>query len=242
MTLSLPPIIPWEKNRANMCAFGEIFSYWKDYDILTFLVGLGIYHPSLCTFLDSFEKEKELRYKTAISHKRFVVSRSILKHILLNILLAPNLSDIILIRREDGRILVKDFPEVYISLSYSGTSIAITVGKRKIGSDIEVLRPMDIRKTQSYPLFTDKNCRNDKERIQNFLHQWTLIEAYAKLHDSIPYPYLMLRDFPRDADFVSYCINNSSVFSLASGLDMGKDALFWLDTAVAGFSSQTDEY
>jgi 4'-phosphopantetheinyl transferase len=237
MTVRPPPLIPWTGNTTNRCAFEQIVSYWKDYDTLTFLVGIGIYHPSLRTFLDHHEKEKELRYKSAISQQRFVVSRTILKHILKNILLAPNLSDITLIRKEGGRILVKDYPGIYISLSYSGSCIAITVGKRKIGSDIEVLRPVDIRKIRSYPLFTDNNCRNEKERINNFLQIWTLIEAYAKLHDRNTYACLTEKDLPRDANFVSYCINTTSIFSLASGPDGGKDALFWLD--IHGLSGRT---
>jgi 4'-phosphopantetheinyl transferase len=237
MTFNPPPITPWTATNANRCAFDEIFSYWKDYDTLTFLVDLGIYHPSLRTFLDHQEKEKELSYKTMIFQKRFVVSRTIIKHILKNILLTPNLSDSILIRKKYGRIHVKDVPGIYISLSYSGTCIAITVGKRKIGSDIEVIRPVDIRKIKSYPLFYDTRSRNEKERIRNFLQMWTLVEAYAKLHDRTTYPCLIEKDLSRDATFVSYCINTTSIFSLASGPDRGKDALFWLDTAGIGISS-----
>ena len=237
MTFNPPPIIPWKATNANRCAFEQILSYWKDYDTLTLLVELGIYHPSLRTFLDHQEKEKELSYKTAVSRKRFVVSRTIIKHILKNILLTPNLSDTILIKKKYGRIHVKDVPGIYISLSYSGICIAITVGKRKIGSDIEVIRPMDIRKIKSYPLFYDTRARNEKERIRHFLQMWTLIEAYAKLHDRSTYPCLIEKDLFGDTNFVSYCINTTSIFSLASGPDQGKDALLWLDTAGVGISS-----
>jgi 4'-phosphopantetheinyl transferase len=192
-------------------------------------------------FLDQKEKEKELQYKTTISRKRFVVSRTIIKHILKNILLTPSPSDTVLIRKKYGRILVKDFPGIFISLSYSGTCIAITVGKRKIGSDIEIVRPVDIRKIKSYPLFADESSRNEKERIRHFLQMWTLLEAYAKLHDRSTYPCLIEKDFPRDVNFVSYCINTTSIFSLASGLDQTRDTLLWLDTAGVGNSSYPDE-
>jgi 4'-phosphopantetheinyl transferase len=236
MTLSLPPIILWKGNTTNRCAFDEILSYWKDYDTITFLVDLGIYHRSLRTFLDPHEREKELLFKPVISQKRFVLSRTILKHILHPILQTGNIADIILIRKENGGILVKGYPAIYISLSYSGTSIAITVGKRKIGSDIELLRSVNIRKIRSYPLFNAKNCRDEEESLRHFFHAWTLVEAYAKLHDRNPYPFLLCRDLPQDADFVSYCVNNSSIFSLASGPERGKDALLWLDTTTLGIS------
>lgn len=238
MTLRLPPLIPWKGNPTNKCTFEQIFSYWKDYDTLTFLVNLGLYHPSLSTFLDQQEKEQELRYKTAVSRKRFVVSRTLIKHILKNILLVPNLSDSILIRKKYGRIHIKDVPGIYISLSYSGTCIAITVGKQKIGSDIEVVRPVDIRKIRSYPLFYDTRARNEKERIRHFLQMWTLLEASAKLHDRSMFTSLTEKDFPPGVNFVSYCINTNAIFSLASGPGRCKDVLLWLDTAGTGIASQ----
>jgi 4'-phosphopantetheinyl transferase len=238
MTFNPPPITPWKATNANRCTLEQILPYWKDYDTLTFLVDLGIYHPSLSTFLDHQEKEQELWYKTVVSRKRFVVSRTIIKHILKHILPTPNVSDSILIRKKYGRIHIKDVPGISISLSYSGTCIAITAGKRKIGSDIEVVRPVDIRKIKSYPLFYDTRARNEKERIRHFLQMWTLLEAYAKLHDRSTYACLIEKDFPPEVNFVSYCINTTAIFSLASGPDKGKDALLWLDTAGIGISSE----
>lgn len=229
MSLSLQPIQLWNATTSNRCAFEQIVSYWKEYDTLTFLVDLDIYRPSFSTFLDQLEKEKELRYKTAVSRKRFVVSRTIIKHILKHILPVQSPSDCILIREKYGRIHIKDIPGIYISLSYSGTVIAITLGKRKIGTDIEVLRPVDIRKTRSCPFFFDTKARNEKERSRHFLQIWTLIEAYAKLRDRSAYACLTETDFPPDINFVSYCINATAIFSLASGPDQGKDVLLWLD-------------
>jgi hypothetical protein len=144
----------------------------------------------------------------------------------------------VLIRRDDGRILVEGYPNMFISLSYSGTRIAVTVGKRKIGSDIEALRPVTIEKIRSCPLFTDEDYKNRKESIHDFFHVWTLVEAYAKLHDSNPYPYLLWKELPADARFVSYCLNNSLIFSLAYGLDegRGRDGLFRLDSEGMGRS------
>jgi 4'-phosphopantetheinyl transferase len=238
MTFNPPPVIPWEAAIANRCTLEQILPYWKDYDTLTFLVDLGIYHPSLSMFLDHGEKEQELRYKTVISRKRFVVSRTIIKHILQRILATPNVSDTILTRKKYGRILIRDVPGISLSLSYSGTSIAITAGKSKIGSDIEVVRPVDIRKTTSCPLFYDTGARDGQERTRHFLQMWTLLEAYAKLYDKNTYACLTEKDFPPEVNFVSYCINTTAIFSLASGPDPGKHVLLWLDTAGIGTSSE----
>jgi hypothetical protein len=237
MTVRLPPLRIWHGTGANTCAFDEILSYWKGNDTLTFLVDLGIYRPAFQAFLDPAERERELLFKTVISRERFVVSRTILKHILRAVLPAGSAADVVLIRRDDGRILVKGYPELFISLSYSGTGIAVTVGKRKLGSDIEGVRPVNIEKIKSCLLFSDEDCQKGKASIHHFLQVWTLVEAYAKLHDSNPYPYLLWKELPRDGHFVSYCINNSFIFSLAYDLDEGKHALLWLDTAGLGTSA-----
>ena len=238
MTLRLPPLGIWHETPANTCTFDGILYSWKVHDTLTFLVDLGIFHPMFRVFLDPGERERELHFKTEISQKRFVVSRTILKHILQAILQTGTAADVVLIRKDYGRILVQGYPGMYISLSYSGTRIAVTVGKRKIGSDIEALRPVTIEKIRSCPLFTDEDYRNGKESIHDFFHVWTLVEAYAKLHDSNPYLYLLWKELPQDAHFVSYCINNSSIFSLAYGLEegRGRDALFRLDSEGMGRS------
>ena len=238
MTLRLPPLGIWHESPATTCSFEGILPRWKVHDTLTFLVDLGMYHPTFRTFLDPGERERELLFKTVISRKRFVVSRTILKHILQAILQTANAADVVLIRRDDGRILVQGYPDMFISLSYSGTRIAVTVGKRKIGSDIEALRPVTIEKIRSCPLFTDEDYKNGKESSHDFFHVWTLVEAYAKLHDSNPYPFLLWKELPQDAHFVSYCINNSLIFSLAYGLDEGKsrEELFRLDSEGMGRS------
>ena len=237
MSLSLQPVRIWNATISNRCAFEQIPVYWKDYDTLTFLVNLDIWQPSFSSFLDHQEKAQELRYKTDVSRKRFVVSRTILKHILKRILPVPALSEITLIRKKYGGIHIKDVPGMHISLSYSGPWIAITAGKRKIGTDIEVLRPVDIKKTRSCPLFSCTGAGNGNKRIRHFLWRWTLVEACAKFRDRSMYACLTENDFPPDVDFVSYCINSTAVFSLACCQDHGKDILLWLDTADPGIGS-----
>jgi 4'-phosphopantetheinyl transferase len=225
----LPPLRPWSKNPADQCAWDEIPAYWETYDVITFLADLGIYHPNLTNFLDEREKEQEQKFKTEYFKKRFTISRSIIKIVLLNILDSVNISDIVLIKENHGRLIVKGRKDMSISLSYSGTCIALSVGKRKVGSDIEVLRPITIRKITSSPLFSDTHCRNEKEHSRTILHLWTLVEAYSKLHTRNPYQILKYPMLPEDARFVSYCINQYAIFSLAFRSDPIRNALFWID-------------
>jgi 4'-phosphopantetheinyl transferase len=204
-------------------------SYWMAHDAITFLVDLGGYRPALNVFLTNAEKEQVLRYKPVIARRRFVMSRTILKHILSEILQEEDVTDIILTRNADGRILVKDEPHVFICLSYYGTSIAITVGKRKIGSDIEGVRPARSNKITASPFFHTYPCAQGKEQMQQVIHVWTLVESYAKLYDRNPYPLLNRCSPFMDADFVSYIIDQQMIFSLASAQGHFTEVLVWLD-------------
>ena len=229
MPAVLPVLRLWSKNAQNRCAFDDIMSYWMAYDVITFLVDLERYQTALHNFLTQNEKEQALHFKTVISRQRFVVSRSILKKILLEILSGENIADMVLTRSEGGRILVKDQPHIFISLSYSGSCIAITLGKSKVGSDIERVRPIPDKKIISNPVFNYYLFRNDTERIWQVIHVWTQIESCAKLFDTNPYALLNTPGLFRNAHFVSYYINHQSIFSLASLQGHVTDLLVWLD-------------
>lgn len=201
------------------------------YDAITFLVDPGIYHASLHDFLTEDEKKQELFLKPLMSRQRFVVSRTALKHILQEILPEVHNNDIILIRDEHGRICVNDYPSLYISLSYSGSDIAVTVGKRKLGCDIEIVRPLRDKKITGSPFFNNFLFVGDKGRTEKVIHAWTLVESYAKLYDKNPYPLLTNTSFFSEVNFISYCIEHKSIFSLASRCAQLTDLLVWLDTS-----------
>jgi 4'-phosphopantetheinyl transferase len=225
----LPPLRPWSKNPANHGAWDEIPAYWETYDVITFLADLGMYDPSFSPILDKKEQDQEQAFKTEYFKKRFAVSRSIMKHLLKPLVGAKTSSDVLLGKEKKGRIRVHGRPDICISLSYSGCCIALTVGKQKIGSDIEVVRPLDIRKARSCPLFDNTGCSNEHERTLHFLQVWTMMEAYAKLHDRNPFPLLTGGSIPDDAHFVSYSIGGHFLMSLAFGADTVKDTLLWID-------------
>jgi 4'-phosphopantetheinyl transferase len=229
MPAELPHLRQWSKNTQNRCDYDDIISYWVAHDAITFLIDLKVYHPGLHDLLTDEEKEQELRYRPVISRQRYIVSRTILKQILLKILHKENTAEIILVRNNDGRILVRDQPHLYICLSYSGTSITITVGKMKIGCDIESVRPFPDNKITASPLFQIYPCLPGKERIPHVIHVWTLVESYAKLYDQNPYPLLNGSTPFRDAGFVSYSIDQTMIFSLASAKGHITDILVWLD-------------
>jgi len=228
LTAIPPPLRAWSKHKENLCAPDEIPAYWETCDVLTFLADTGMYDASLCQGLDGAEKERVLQFKSDYFKKRFAVSRSLLKCILRHIPGTGNRDEIVFSPEKKG-MLVRGRQDLFLSLSYSGSCIALSVGKRKIGSDIEMVRPVDIRKIRSSPLFDGTKCRNKKEASLQALHVWTLVEAYAKLRDKNPFPLLAGTTFFPDAGFVSYCIDKQAVLSLAWDPALIKDTLLWID-------------
>jgi 4'-phosphopantetheinyl transferase len=223
-----PPLTVWSKHPENRCAADEIPAYWKEYDVLTFLADTGMYDLSLCKSLDSGEKERVLQFTTDYFKKRFVVSRSLLKAVLRHLPGTGN-RDAILISREGKGIVIPERPDLFFSLSYSGSLIALSVAKQKTGSDIELMRSGEIRKVRESPIFNHFACRTGTDESLHALHLWTLVEAYAKLRDTNPFPLLSTGGILEDACFRSYSVENLAVFSLAWDQGSISDILLWTD-------------
>jgi 4'-phosphopantetheinyl transferase len=238
MNTLLPPLRSWSKNLTNRCSCEEVPVYWEAYDVITFLADLRMYRPSLYDLLDSSEKDREQKFKTEYFKKRFTLSRSLLKHILQPVLNTCTPSDILLGKERKGRVTLHGRPDIWISLSYSGPCIAITLGKQKIGCDIEVVRPVKAHKIVTSRLFSDSLHAGDREFFRTVIHGWTLVESYAKLYDENPYLLLNSCSLSEDTNFVSYCINNHLILTLASGKKQITDILVWLDMNNTGEASR----
>ncbi len=221
----------------NQCLFEEIPQYWEANDAITFLADLSMDHTLLYDHLDNSEKEQEKKFKTEYFKKRFTISRSLLKRILQPVVGADNPSDILLGKEKKGRVIVPCRPDICISLSYSGLYIAISIGKQKIGCDIEVVRPVKTKKIESSPVFINYTCSKDREHLHKVIHMWTIIESCAKLFDKNPYHLLNSCSLFKNTNFVSYCVNKHMIFSLASEKIQFTDTLVWLDPSGLGKAS-----
>jgi 4'-phosphopantetheinyl transferase len=187
-----------------------------------------MYDLSFRTILSEREKERERNFKSEYFRQRFIVSRSLMKAVLQEIIGETKASRLSLRQKTRGRVFLHGRSDIFLSLSYSGTSLALTLGKQKIGSDIEMVRQLDLRKVRACPLF-DMKPESKKEPILHFLHQWTMLEAYAKLRDMNLYPIIHERFYFNDTRFISYLIDNQVILSLASDSPAGKSALLWID-------------
>ena len=228
-----PPLRSWSENSINRCIFEEIPVYWEANDVISFITDLDMYQPSLYDILDNSEKEQEQKFKTEYFKKRFTLSRSLLKFILKPILGADTPTDIMLAKENKGRVIISGVPDIFISLSYSGTYIVITLGKQKTGCDIEVVRPVKAKKITSCQIFTNYRLTHEREFLRQIIHVWTLVESCAKLYDENPYTILNSCLF-KNTNFVSYCVNEHLIFSIASGKKQLADALLWLDIYDSG--------
>lgn len=184
--------------------------------------------------LDGAEQERLGQFKSEYFKKRFVVSRFLIKHILTYIRGTGN-RDTVGLSRENKRIVVPGRADLFLSLSYSGNSLALCVGKQKTGIDIEGVRPVHLGKILSSPLFDRSKCGTREEESLHALQVWTLVEAYAKLRERNPFPLLAGSGLLQDARFVSYLADQRSLVSLAyDGGDLDH-ALFWIDPETFSF-------
>jgi 4'-phosphopantetheinyl transferase len=235
MPAALPFLRPWSKDPGNRCGYGDLLPYWTAHDAVTVLVDLGAVGPDLYDLLADDEKKRVLLYKSDRSRRRFVVSRAVLKRILSEIL-SEDAREIVLTRSAEGRVLVRDWPHVHVSLSYHGTSIAVTVGKRKLGSDLEGVRPIRDGKITASRVFRECPRAEGTDRTEHVIHVWTLVESCAKLQDASPYHLLGACSPFGDANLVSYRIDRQLVLSLASAPGRFTEVLVWLDAGGAGGS------
>jgi 4'-phosphopantetheinyl transferase len=68
------------------------------------------------------------------------------------------------------------------NISHSGDYVAIAISNKKIGVDIEKIKPLDLEIAESY--FTPKELSyikgNTKDKLTSFYKIWTLKESYIK--------------------------------------------------------------
>jgi 4'-phosphopantetheinyl transferase len=210
------------------CSHDEVASYWEVHDVITFLVDLGTFR-SIPGVLDTPEEERVRRFRSGYFKKRFAISRSILKQVLGPLLKTSPGPGFFSAIQEKGRITLHGRPDIFISRSYSGNLMALTIGKQKIGCDIEVVRRLDIRKIRSCPIFHPMKDGNETEHSHHFLQQWTQVEAFAKLRGIDLYPLVQERFFFHDAFFASYLVDQRCMLSLAADAPLRNHILVAID-------------
>src|SRR5690606_23815750 len=92
----------------------NITRLWEHNDVLIFLIDLDNYGIVGVESLNNDEKESLEKLKTKHSKKRYIVSRTVLKHILYHLLKKKSILDISTYKDEHGEVHVLDHEELDI--------------------------------------------------------------------------------------------------------------------------------
>lgn len=188
---------------------------WEKNDILIFLIDLDNYDALSTENLNNTEKEYLEKLQTLYFKKRFIVSRTVLKHIICNILKMESILNISTYKDRYGEGHILDHEDLHICISYSENIVALAISKFKIGVDIENKRPLELKNTLKYlhktPLYTG-NSINDSD----FLNIWTLKEAYCKFSNKSLFSFLNKEPDFNNASYFNFLLDNKYIFSIVT--------------------------
>lgn len=160
---------------------------WQQSDVLIFLVNLNDYDRFSPKYLNKVEMESLERLQTSYFKKRYIISRTVLKHILCYIVRKRSVSEVSTYKDRYGRVCVLNHSALYICISYTQSIAVLAISKIEIGIDIELERTLalksDLRNlsTKLSPLTDEPLCETD------LLKTWTLKEAYSKFSNKNMY-------------------------------------------------------
>lgn len=188
---------------------------WEKNDILIFLIDLDNYDALSTENLNNTEKEYLEKLQTLYFKKRFIVSRTVLKHIICNILKMESILNISTYKDRYGEVHILDHEDLHICISYSENIVALAISNFKIGVDIENKRPLELKNTLKYlhktPLYTG-NSINDSD----FLNIWTLKEAYCKFSNKSLFSFLNKEPDFNNASYFNFLLDNKYIFSIVT--------------------------
>ncbi len=207
--LKLPSPLPLE----------NIPDLWKQNEILIFLIDLNSYNILSTEHLDKTEKEHLETLKTNYFKKRYIVSRMVLKNIVMyiqgDILKGQSLSDIGTYNDEYGKVCIRNHRELNICISYTGNIASLAISKVEVGIDIELKRLIPPGNMSKYLCITASEAE-DFGNEPDLLRIWTLKEAYCKFSNRT-----MLSTLIRKLDLSgvfhsSFTLNDKYILSVIS--------------------------
>jgi phosphopantetheinyl transferase len=189
---------------------------WIRNDILIFLVDIDRY-PAYTSILTDEETRFAEAYKSAYFKKRYTLSHTLIKTFLREILGKDTAFNILPTKNDQSRRPVHNSENPWISLSYSGNFLCITLAKQKAACDMEKIRCLDIKNIDKYPVFQGMERDEVSDNRVRLWKRWTEIEAYAKF-SGVPL-FLCLQGFSQGGNGYfsrSYLINNELIVTVMS--------------------------
>lgn len=152
---------------------------WQHSDVLIFLVELDDYSTFNTGFLNRIELESLERLQTSHFKKRYIISRTVLKHILCSVTGERSSSGISTYKDGHGKVCIRNHNELYICISYTESLAALAISKVEVGIDIEFGKKLSL-KSNLKNLHAKSSCTDEPVSETDFLKIWTLKEAYSK--------------------------------------------------------------
>ncbi|MDD4248017.1 MAG: hypothetical protein PHT13_02730 [Methanosarcina sp.] len=194
-------------------SLGNIPQLWEQNDVLIFLIDLDNYDTLSVECLNSIESEQLDKLQTIYFKKRYIVSRTVLKHVLCHLLNKSLALEISTYKDECGKVHILNHKEFHICISYSENVVTLAISKVEIGIDVEIKRPLALKNTLKYFQKTS-SCADTSVVESDILKMWTMKEAYCKFSNKN-----MFSIFSKELDFKnicysSYVLDNKYIFSV----------------------------
>lgn len=152
---------------------------WQQSDVLIFLINLDHYDIFSTKYLNKTEMEYLERLQTSYFKKRYIISRTVLKHIVCGIIRERFATGISTYKDEYGRVCIHNNSTLNICISYTQSIAVLSISEIEMGIDIELERTLalksNLKNLHTKPLLTDEPANE-----VDFLKTWTLKEAYSK--------------------------------------------------------------
>lgn len=191
---------------------------WQQSDILIFLVDLDNYGTFNASYLNWTELKHFERLQTSYFKKRYIVSRTILKHIICKVANERSASEISTYKDEYGKVCVLNHDELCICISYTKNLAAIAISKVDVGIDIELARKLALKST--FKNLHKKTSPMDETLSEtDLLKVWTLKEAYSKFSNKEMHLIFNKELDLSNLDHSTYILDNKYVLSIVSKPD-----------------------
>lgn len=188
---------------------------WQQNDVLVFLVDLDNYNTFNASYLSRIELEYLEKLQTNHFKKRYIVSRTVLKHIICKVANERSASEISTYKDENGKVCVLNHNELCICISYTGSLAALAISKVDVGIDIELARKLVLKSTFKN-LYKKISLMDETVGETDILKTWILKEAYSKFSNKNMYLIFNKELDLNGVNHLTYVLDNKYLFSIVT--------------------------
>lgn len=199
----------------NAISLRNIPLLWEQNDVIVLIIDLDDYEILNEGLLDDYEKKNLETLKTKYFKKRYIVSRTIMKHVISYLPGGRQPSEIRLYKDEHGKIHVSGNSELHLCISYTGELLTIAISKIRIGIDAELRKKRSINNLLKNVQSKNTDCGDIRADLDSLI-MWTVKEAYSKFSNTNACYYIK-----KELDFgsffhISYMVNNRCILSIVT--------------------------